>query len=47
MESRQVKMDPEKIRAATEWLVPESPKWLQSFLGFSNFYCIVEVDASH
>ena len=33
-----IEMDPEKVKAVTEWQAPESKKSLQSFLGFANFY---------
>lgn len=38
IESRQVKADPDQIRAVAEWPRPSSQKWLQRFLGFANFY---------
>ena len=38
IESRQVKTDPEKIRAVAEWPKPTIRKQLQRFLGFANFY---------
>ena len=31
-------MDPEKIRAISEWEPPTNTKGLRSFLGFANFY---------
>jgi hypothetical protein len=31
-------MDPTKIRAIEDWLVPCTVKEVQSFLGFANFY---------
>jgi hypothetical protein len=31
-------MNPEKVRAITEWKAPNTVKQLQSFLGFANFY---------
>ncbi len=34
-----VRMDPVKIAGITEWLTPTKKKELQSFLGFTNFYC--------
>ena len=33
-----VKMDPGKVRAITEWPTPSSRRGLQQFLGFANFY---------
>lgn len=38
IESGQVRSDPEKIRAVTEWPEPSTRKQLQRFLGFANFY---------
>ena len=35
----QVKMDPIKIAAITDWKTPTTLKHVQSFLGFANFYC--------
>lgn len=37
-ESGQVRTDPEKIMAISEWPVPENRKQLQWFLRFANFY---------
>lgn len=34
----QVSADPEKIKAVTEWPIPQTRKQLQCFLGFANFY---------
>lgn len=34
----QVKTDPAKVKAVTEWLAPTTRKLLQRFLGFANFY---------
>jgi len=34
-----VKMDPAKVAGVTEWPIPSSRKEVQSFLGFTNFYC--------
>jgi len=34
-----VKMDPVKVAGVTEWLIPSNRKEVQSFLGFTNFYC--------
>uniref|UniRef100_A0A3P8NIY2 Gypsy retrotransposon integrase-like protein 1 n=2 Tax=Astatotilapia calliptera TaxID=8154 RepID=A0A3P8NIY2_ASTCA len=34
----QLKTDPAKVKAVTEWPVPTSRKLLQRFLGFANFY---------
>ena len=31
-------MDPAKVSAILDWLVPASVKEVQSFLGFANFY---------
>ena len=31
-------MDPERIRAAEEWLPPQDVHQLQVFLGFANFF---------
>lgn len=33
-----IRMDPSKVRAVTEWPVPDSRVALQRFLGFANFY---------
>lgn len=38
IENRQVKMDPEEIRAMGEWARPTTRKQLQHFLGFPNFH---------
>ncbi|XP_059827437.1 uncharacterized protein LOC132395156 [Hypanus sabinus] len=38
IESGQVRADPEKIWAVTEWPKPTTLKQLQQFLGFENFY---------
>lgn len=34
-----VKMDPVKVAGVMEWPVPSNQKEVQSFLGFTNFYC--------
>jgi len=34
-----VKMDPVKVAGVTEWPTPSNRKEVQSFLGFTNFYC--------
>ncbi len=34
-----IRMDPIKVKGITEWLTPTKKKELQSFLGFTNFYC--------
>jgi len=34
-----VKMDPVKVSGVTEWPTPSNRKGVQSFLGFTNFYC--------
>ena len=34
----QLRADPEKVRAVSEWPVPTTRKQLQRFLGFANFY---------
>lgn len=31
-------MEPSKVKAVTEWTVPDSQKQLQRFLGFANPY---------
>ena len=31
-------MDPAKVSAILDWLIPKSVKDVQSFLGFANFY---------
>jgi hypothetical protein len=36
---RQAEMDPMKIARVAEWPTPDSKKEVQSFLGFTNFYC--------
>lgn len=33
-----IRMDPANVRAVSNWLVPDSRKGLQQFLGFANFY---------
>lgn len=33
-----IEMDPAKVKAIEEWMLPTSLKELQSFLGFTNFY---------
>ena len=33
-----IKMNPDKIKAITEWKEPKNLKQVQSFLGFANFY---------
>ena len=33
-----VEMDPIKVKAVLEWLIPNHKKDVQSFLGFTNFY---------
>ena len=38
IETGQVRADPEKVKAVTEWPTPSSRKQLQQFLGFANFY---------
>jgi hypothetical protein len=35
----QVAIDPVKIAGVAEWPTPDSKKEVQSFLGFTNFYC--------
>jgi hypothetical protein len=35
----QAAMDPVKIAGVAEWSTPDSKKEVQSFLGFTNFYC--------
>src|ERR1700723_4270813 len=35
----QAEMDPVKIAGVAEWPIPTSKKEVQSFLGFTNFYC--------
>jgi len=34
-----VKMDPVKVAGVMEWPIPSNRKEVQSFLGFTNFYC--------
>jgi len=34
-----IKMDPVKVAGVTEWPIPSNRKEVQSFLGFTNFYC--------
>lgn len=38
IEKRHLKPDPAKIKAVLEWSSPNTPKQLQRFLGFANFY---------
>ena len=33
-----IKMDPEKVKAITEWRAPTSVKGVRSFIGFANYY---------
>jgi hypothetical protein len=42
-----VKMDPVKIAGVVEWPVPTSKKEVQSFVGFTNFYCQFISNFSH
>ena len=42
-----VEMDPVKIAGVMEWLVPMSKKEVQSFMGFTNFYCQFISNFSH
>jgi len=34
-----IKIDPVKVAGVTEWPTPSNRKEVQSFLGFTNFYC--------
>jgi len=34
-----IKMDPVKVAGVAEWPTPSNRKEVQSFLGFTNFYC--------
>ena len=34
-----VEMDPIKVEGISKWPVPKKKKDVQSFLGFTNFYC--------
>ena len=34
-----IEIDPKKITAIKEWLVPKTATEVQSFLGFTNYYC--------
>lgn len=34
----QIKMQPDKVKAVRDWVLPTNKKQLQSFLGFTNFY---------
>ena len=38
MGKRQVKMEQEKIKTVKEWKMPMKVKYMESFLGFTNFY---------
>ena len=42
-----VEMDPIKIAGVAEWPVPMSKKEVQSFVGFTNFYCRFISNFSH
>ena len=42
-----IKIDPAKVAGVAEWPVPSTKKELQSFLGFTNFYCRFIRDFSH
>jgi len=42
-----VEMDPVKIAGVMEWPVPMSKKEVQSFMGFTNFYCWFISNFSH
>jgi hypothetical protein len=33
-----IRMDPHKVKAITDWLIPTTKRELQQFLGFINFY---------
>lgn len=47
VEEGQVRMDPAKVKAISEWPTPRKKKELQSFLGFCNFYRRFSKDFSH
>ena len=34
----QIRMDPQKVKAISDWQSPETVKGVQAFLGFANFY---------
>ena len=38
VEKGQVRADPAKVQAVTDWPIPSDRKQLQRFLGFANFY---------
>jgi hypothetical protein len=40
-------MDPVKVARVTKWPTPTMHKEVQSFLGFTNFYCCFIKDFSH
>ena len=42
-----MRMDPIKVVGVTEWPAPMNRKEVQSFLGFTNFYCWFIDDFSH
>ena len=42
-----VEMDPVKFQGVVEWPVPSNQKEVQSFLGFTNFYCQFVEGFSH
>jgi RNase H-like domain found in reverse transcriptase len=42
-----VEMDPAKVAGVAEWPVPSNKKEVQSFFGFTNFYCQFIKDFSH
>ena len=39
MSHNSVEMDPGKVAGGKDWPAPDNKKDVQSFLGFSNFYC--------
>jgi len=41
-----MKADIEKVKAVAEWPISTMRKWLQRFLGFSNFCCFIKSDYS-
>jgi len=45
--NREVKMEDEKIKAILEWKEPTKLKEVESFIGFSNFYCCFIKNFSH
>jgi hypothetical protein len=46
LEQGQVQMDPTKVKGVADWNQPQNAKDVQSFLGFTGFYCYFIKDYS-